>query len=348
MKCDNASMKYDARQLPTQEQALLRRLAVQRVLDGESPSAVTQSYGLGEKTIFKWLKIGKEQGLDALAPKPRPGRGRTLSDFEAEEVKRWILSGDPRQYGFDFGLWTRQIVSDLIKERFNIELGLTAVGDLLHRVGLTPQKPMRRAYERDDAEIEKWKEKTYPEIKKSAKKQGAEIFWLDEASIRSDDPLMRTWGLKGQTPTVKTSGQRQGISAISALSNSGGFWYQVYTERFNADVFIDCLKDLIENRKKPVFIIMDGHPVHKSKKVREFVRNQQGRLSIFILPPYAPDLNPDELVWNYIRQTGTARSPLKKGESLWERTFIDLELIAQDKDLVKSFFRNEAVSFAAD
>jgi len=341
-------MKYDARKLSTNEQALLRRLAAQRVLEGESPKDVTRSYGLGEKTIFKWVKIAKEKGLNALAPKPRPGRGRALTEFEAEEVKRWILSGDPRQYGFDFGLWTRQIVAHLIEDRFGIVLGLTAVGDLLHRQGLTPQKPMRRAYERDDKEITQWKEKKYPEIKKEAKKQGAEIFWLDEASIRSDDPLLRTWGLKGQTPTVKTSGQRQGINAISAVSNRGGFWYQVYTQRFNADVFIDGLKDLMGNRRKPVFIITDGHPVHKSKKVREFVASMKGRLSIFILPPYAPDLNPDELVWNYIRQTGTARMPLKKNESLMDRTFIDLELIAQDKALVKSFFRNASVSFAAD
>jgi len=341
-------MKYDARKLSTNEQALLRRLAAQRVLEGESPKDVTRSYGLGEKTIFKWVKIAKEKGLNALAPKPRPGRGRALTEFEAEEVKRWILSGDPRQYGFDFGLWTRQIVAHLIEDRFGIVLGVTAVGDLLHRPGLTPQKPMRRAYERDDKEITQWKEKKYPEIKKEAKKQGAEIFWLDEASIRSDDPLLRTWGLKGQTPTVKTSGQRHGINAISAVSNRGGFWYQVYTQRFNADVFIDGLKDLMGNRRKPVFIITDGHPVHKSKKVREFIASMKGRLSIFILPPYAPDLNPDELVWNYIRQTGTARMPLKKNESLMDRTFIDLELIAQDKALVKSFFRNASVSFAAD
>ncbi len=341
-------MKFDARQLSTEEQALLRRLAVQRVLDGESVAVVTRSYGLGDKTIFRWLKTAREKSIDALAPKLRPGRGRALSDFEAEEVKRWVLSGDPRQYGFDFGLWTRQIVSDLINDRLNIRLGVTAVGDLLHRVGLTPQNPMRRAYYRDDAEIEKWKDDTYPKIKKNAKKQGAEIFWFDEASIRSDDPLMRTWGLKGQIPTVKTSGQRQGVNAISALSNSGGFWYRVYTERFNADVCIECLKDLIGNRKKPIYVITDGHPVHKSKKVKEFVASLKGRLSIFILPPYAPDLNPDELVWNHIRQTGTAREPLKKGESLMDRTFIDLELIAQDKTLVKSFFRNEAVSFAAD
>lgn len=142
------------------------------------------------------IKIVRKGG-DALVPKPRPGRARSLSDFEAEEVKRWVICGDPRQYGFDFGLWTRQIIADLIKDRLGIPLGLTAVGDLLHRVGLTPQKPMRRAYERDDAEINQWKEETYPKIKQLAKKEGAEIFWLDEASIRSDDPLMRTWGLKG-------------------------------------------------------------------------------------------------------------------------------------------------------
>jgi transposase len=341
-------MKYDARKLSTDEQALLRRLAAQQVLNGESPTEVTRRYGLGERTIYKWVKIAKEKGLDALAPKPRTGRGKILSEFEAAEVKRWVLSGDPRQYGFDFGLWTRQIVAHLIKERLGYELSLGAVGNLLHRQGLTPQKPMRRAYERDDEAIKEWKEKTYPVIKKTAKKQGAEIFWLDEASIRSDDPLHRTWGLKGQTPSVKTSGQRQGINAISAISNKGGFWYQVYTHRFNADVFIECLKDLIANRRRPVYIITDGHPVHKSKKVREFVKEMRGKLSIFILPPYAPDLNPDELVWNYIRQTGTARMPLKKGESLLDRTFIDLELIAQDKKLVKSFFRNASVSFAAD
>ena len=135
---DDSRMKNDARQLSTSEQELMRRLAVQRVLDGEQPGAVTRSYRLGEKTIFKWLKKAREEGIDALAPKPRPGRTRALTEFESEEVKRWILNGDPRQYGFDFGLWTRQIVSDLIADRLGIRLGLTAVGELLHREGLTP------------------------------------------------------------------------------------------------------------------------------------------------------------------------------------------------------------------
>jgi transposase len=238
-------MKNDARSLSTEEKHLLRKIAVQRVLDGEVAAEVARSYGLGDRTIYHWLKIAREQGFDALSPKARTGRNRKLTDIEAEEVKRWIVGDDPRQFGF--GLWTRQIVAELIESRFGIHLSLPSVGTLLRRLGLTPQRPVRRAYERDDKAIQTWKDDDYPEIKKEAKRRNAEIFWLDEAAIRSDDPLLRTWGLKGQTPEVKTSGQRQKVNAISAISNSGGFWYRLYTGSFNADVFIECLKDLIKN-----------------------------------------------------------------------------------------------------
>jgi transposase len=340
-------MKYDARSLCTEEKHLLRKIAVRRVLDGESAAEITRCYGLGAKTIFVWLRDYRENGFEGLNPTLRTGRTRKLSDIEEEEVKRWIINGDPRQQGFDFGLWTRQIVADLIQSRFNIELSVTAVGTLLKRLGLTPQKPLRRAYERDEKAVEEWTRVIYPRIKKTAKKCGAEIFWLDEASIRSDDPLQRTWGLKGQTPIVKTSGQRQSINAISALSNTGAFWYHVYTGKFNAEKCIECLKDFMKHKRKPVFIIMDGHPVHKSKKVREFVASLEGKLHIFLLPPYAPDLNPDELVWNQMRHIGTSKKPLKQDESLKVRAITDLEKIKADKKLIKSFFQAKTVLFAA-
>ena len=185
-----------------------------------------------------------------------------LSPLEDQEVKRWVVGGDPRQHGFDFGLWTRQIVADLIKEKFGIDMSLSGVGKLLHRLGLTPQKPLRRAYERDEKAVKEWVEKVYPNVQKYAKKTGAEIFWLDEASILSDDLLQRTWGEKGKTPVVKTSGQRQSINAISALSNKGGFWYHVYNGKFTADKCVACFQRFLKNRKSPVILIVDGHPVH--------------------------------------------------------------------------------------
>lgn len=340
-------MNYDARSLSTEEQFLLRKIAVQRVLDGEVAIEVNRSLGLGGRTIYKWLKLYREGGFEALSPIPRSGRNRTLSELEEQEVKRWIVGQDPRQHGFDFGLWTRQIVADLILDRFGVELSVSSVGRLLHRLGLTPQKPLRRAYERDEEAVKEWVTEVYPKVKKHAKKKGAEIFWLDEASIRSDDPLQRTWGEKGKTPVVKTSGQRQSINAISALSNTGGFWYHVYQGKFTADKCIECLKHFIKNRKRPVILIVDGHPVHKSKKVMSYIESLDGFLEIVFLPPYAPDLNPDELVWNHMRNIGTSKKPLKEGESLMNRAIQDLESIKRDKKLVKSFFREDNVSFAA-
>ncbi|WP_185906536.1 IS630 family transposase [Teredinibacter haidensis] len=221
-------MKNDARKLSTEEQHLIRKIAVQRVHDGESAAEVTRSFGLGSRTIFTWLRLAREKGIEALAPKARTGRNRTLSNLEEQEIKRWLIGRDPRQHGFDFGLRTRQIVADLILERFGVALSPSGVGKILHRLGLTPQKPLRRADERDEKAVQEWVDDVYPKVKKYDKKKGAEIFWLDEATIRSDDPLQRTWSEKGNTPVVTTSGQRQAINAISALSNKCGFWYHVF------------------------------------------------------------------------------------------------------------------------
>lgn len=340
-------MKSDARKLKAEEQYLIRKLAVQRVLDGEVAAEVARSFGLGDRTIYRWLKLVREKGIESLSPKAKTGRKRKLSTIEEQEVKRWVIGGDPRQHGFDFGLWTRQIVSDLIADRFDITLSVSGVGKLLKRLGLTPQKPLRRAYERDEEAVKDWERNIYPKVVKHAKKIGGEIFWLDEATIRSDDPLQRTWGEKGKTPVVKTSGQRQAINAISALSNTGGFWYHVFDGKFNAEKCIECLKSFKKSRTRPVILIVDGHPVHKSKRVTEYIESLDGKIQLVFLPPYAPDLNPDELVWNQMRHMGTSKKPLKKGESLKNRAIMDLEKIKRDKRLIKSFFREATVSFAA-
>lgn len=321
-------MKNDARKLSTEEQHLVRRLAVQRVQDGESAAEVTRSFGLGKKTIFTWLRIVREQGLQALAPKARTGRSRKLSPLEEQEVKRWVIGSDPYRFGFDFGLWTRQIVSDLIRARFGIELSITSTGELLHRLELTPQKPLRRAYERDERTIHEWADVVYPRIKKFARKAGAEIFWLDETSIRSDDPLRRALGGKGKTPAMR---QRQSINAISALSNTGAFWYHVYEGKFTGEKCIECFARFIKNRKRPVVMILDMHPVHKSKKVTDYVESLEGKLEMVFLPPYAHDLNADESAWKQMRNIGATKKPLKENESLFNRATMDLYSIGKSR-----------------
>jgi hypothetical protein len=176
---------------------------------------------------------------------------------------------------------------------------VTAIGRLLHELGITPQKPLRRAYERDPIAIENWTRNEYPRLKVRAKRRKAEIFFLDEAGVRSDQVLGRTWGAKGKTPEVPTSGQRQSINAISAVNARGAFWYEVYAGRFHATRFKEeFLTSFMRGSKRPVFLVVDGHPAHRAKIIASYVKQLKGRLELHFLPGYAPELNPDEFVWN--------------------------------------------------
>lgn len=327
----------------------MRLLAVRRVMeDGERPSAVMDSLGLCRTSIYPWLRKARAQGLESLVEKIAAGPEPKLEEKQRQQVKRWILGKDPRQHGFDFGLWTRRIVQTMISEKMGIELCLTSVGKLLASLEITPQKPLRRAYERDPVAVERWRSEEYPKLKKRAKKHGAMIFFLDEAGFQSDPPLGRTYGLKGHTPIVESSGQRQSINVISAVNAAGAFWAATYTGKLDAESFVSFLKDFLKGRRTKVFLVVDGHPAHKAKVVKDYVASTQGRLELHFLPPYAPDLNPDEYVWNYMKGSGVAKKPLKKNESLRARVEEDLTALCFNKVLVASFFLDESVAYAAD
>jgi len=343
-------MKRDGRTLDHKTLEEIRRMAVQRVGEGEKPSAVIASYGLSRQIIYKWLRDakGKGRGLRALRSRKGTGRPRTLTSKQEQQLFRWINGKDPRQYGFDFGLWTRLVVRKLIADKFGAKLGVTAVGKLLAKLGLTPQKPLKRAYERDPAAIEAWKHDTYPGIAKRAKKRGAEIYFWDESGFRADAVQGQTWGVKGITPVVAVPGQRQSVSAASAINARGGFWFATYKGGMSAELFIGMLEALMHRRKKPLFLVLDSLPAHKAKIVQEYVASTDGKLELHFLPGYAPELNPDELVWNHMKRTGTARSPLAKGESLHDRIDAELLQIQQNRALVRSFFRTESVTYISD
>ena len=210
-------------------------MAVQRVWEGERPSVVIASYGFARPVIYRWLREarGKGRGLRALRSRKGTGRPRRLAPKQEQQVFRWINGKDPRQHGFDFGLWTRLVVRKLIADKFGVNFGVTAVGKFLAKLGLTPQKPLKRAYERDPAAIETWKSDTYPSLAKRAKKRGAEIYFWDESGFRADVVQGTTWGARGQTPVVRVPGQRQSVSAASAVNARGGFWFATYKGGMN-------------------------------------------------------------------------------------------------------------------
>lgn len=341
-------VKTDGRILDHTTLEALRILAVRRVLEGgEKSSEVIRSLGLCRTTIYPWLRKAKRGGLDALKMRVAPGRKPKLTKKQQAQVRKWIVGKDPRQYGFEFGLWTRRIVAELIEEKFGVSMTVVGVGKLLARLDITPQRPLRRAYERDPQAVELWKARVYPNLRRRAKKHGASIYFLDEAGFTSEPNLGRTYGLKGRTPVVVTTGQRQKVNAISAVSAKGGFWSKVYTGNFNATRFVEFLKEFRRGRRGKVFLVVDGHPSHRAKVVANYVAGCRSDLELHFLPPYAPDLNPDEFVWQYAKTNGAAKRPLKKNESLRTRVESDLEAIKSRPDLVRSFFKAESVAYAS-
>jgi transposase len=341
-------VRIDGRTLSHEASETIRRLAVERVKDGERPSDVIKSFGLCRTTIYKWLEADRGGGEEALKARKHPGPEPKLSPTQKLKVRKWINGKDPRQYGFDFGLWTRQIVADLVEEKFGIQIGVTAVGRFLAELDITPQKPLRRAYERDPVAIEQWTQRVFPQLRARAKRSGAKIFFLDEAGVRSDQALGRTWGIRGETPEVSTSGKRQSVNAISAVNARGEFWYETYTERLNATRFIELVSNFMHRRKQPVFLVLDRHPAHIAKSVAEYVQSLKGCLELHFLPGYAPELNPDEFVWNHLRQQGVSKTPLRQNESLKKRVESDLAEVKSRPRLVRSFFRAPSVAYTTD
>ena len=247
------------------------------------------------------------------------------------------------QYGFDFGLWTRQIARDLIAQRFAVRLSLASVGALLARVGLTPQKPLQRAYQRDPEAIARWQRETYPAIARQAKRDKADIYFWDESGFRADAVQGTTWGAKGQTPVVSVPGQRQGISAASAVSAKGAFWFATYAGGLNGALFVSLLRRMMRGRRRPLHLIVDGLPAHKTRLVRDYVDSAEGHTQIEFLPAYAPEINPVEYLWAWLKRhalanfcpdtlaelTHTARAKLKSGQrrcAIIESCWVQAEL----------------------
>jgi transposase len=343
-------MKKDGRKLDRKAQEAIRLMAVQRVREGESPSAVIASYGMNRTTIHKWLQraSGKGGGGRRLQSRPAPGRPRTLTARQERQVFRWINGNNPLQYGLDFGLWTRQIVRELVQREFGHRLSLASIGAMLARLNLPPQKPLQHAYQRAPEAIERWQRDTYPAIARRAKAEKADLYFWDESGFRADAVQGKTWGRKGHTPVVQVPGQRQSISAASAVSAKGAFWFATYEGSLKGEAFVALLERLMSRRKKPLHLILDSLPAHKTSAVKEYVASKEGKLTLHYLPGYAPDLNPDELVWSHAKRTGVARRPLQAGEKLKERVSAQLADIGNRPALVRSFFKHPSVAYISD
>jgi transposase len=339
--------KLDGRKLDHKTREAIRIRAVQMVEAGESPEVVVKALGFSRARIYEWLARYREGGIEALRFKGIPGKKPKLSEGDLKKLARIITDKNPRQLKFEFALWTRSMVRKVIMDEFGVILSEAQVGRLLHKMGMSPQKPLHRAWQRDPQRVQRWLDEEFPAIQKLAKKERAQIFFGDEAGVRSDYHRGTTWAPKGQTPVVETTGARFGLNMISAIAAKGQMRFMTVDGTVTAGKFIQFLDRLIDNQHRRVFLVVDGHPVHRAKKVKEFVASTHGRLRLFHLPPYAPDLNPDELVWNHVKRHKVGRMPVTGPDDLKRRVLSALRSLQRCPAKIRGFFQAPSVRYAA-
>jgi len=337
----------DARSLDHKTLEALRVRAVKSVQSGEQPIDVARIIDVHVQVVYKWLAMYRAGGWDALRAKPIPGRPRILDAKAMQWLYNVIVTKTPNQLKFEFALWTREIVRSLILQKFKVSLSLKSVGKLLAQLGLSVQRPIRAAYQQDEALVKAWLKREFPKIMDRAKREKASVFFGDEAGIRSDFHAGTTWAPVGQTPVVRTTGSRVGCNMLSAISNRGQIRFMVMQGRVTSAIFVQFLKRLLVGAKQKIFLIVDGHPTHKSKMTRDFVTNTKGKLEIFHLPPYSPDLNPDELVWNHVKNHKVGRKVILNVDDLIAEARSALYSLSKMPRKIKGFFQKENLRYAA-
>lgn len=339
----------DARTLESAALHLLRRQVVQAVRGGMSQTEAVRTFGASLRAVSKWRRLDREGGLRALTLKRRgrrPGEGR-LSAQRAGRIRALIVDKMPDQLKLPFYLWTRAAVVRLIAREYGIAVSLVTVGRYLRAWGLSPQKPVRRAYERNDAAIARWLKREYPAIARQAKREHAVIYWGDEMGLRSDHVTGTSYAPVGRTPVVRATGQRFGCNMLSAITNKGALAFMVFEGKFKAPVFVAFMQRLLKQVAGPIYLIVDGHPVHKSGTATRFAATHASRLRLIRMPGYCPELNPDELLNQDVKTNGLGKSRPTNRTELMAIVRSHLYRRQKQPQVITNLFREKHVRYAA-
>ena len=336
MKCKRTTdgRKHGRGALPA-----MRQQAVKAIREGQDVASVAAAYGVNVRSVFRWLADFANGGQNALLSKPIPGRPPKVSEEEMRWLAKAVKDNTPLQYKFVFGLWTLTLVGALIEREFGKKLSLASVSRIMKILGFSAQKPLYQAWQQDATLVRAWEAEIYPAIRAEAKAVGATIYFADESGIRSDYHTGTTWAPVGETPVVEVTGRRFSLNMISAVSPRGEFRFMVHDGSVNAEVFREFLKRLMIGAKQPVFLIVDGHPIHKAKLIKDFVAAQDGKLKLFTLPPYSPQLNPDEQVGAHVKRQVSLHL-VQSMDEMKRLALGALRRIQKLPELVKSFFHH--------
>lgn len=338
----------DARSLPGAVQESLRFRVIRAVQEGRTQQDAADRFGVSRVAVNQWLQRWREGGAEALKARRRGRPPETqLNSRQTETTIRLIVGRCPDQLRLPFALWTREAVQQLLEKKFGVELSVWTVGRYLKRWGLTPQKPLHRAFEQDPEAVRRWLQEEYPDIRRRGKREGAEIHWGDETGLRSDHYAGRSYGLRGQTPVIPGTGQRFGCNMTSTITNRGRLSFMVFRGTFRVRTQLKFLRRLLRQVNGKIFWIVDRHPVHRAAAVTRWLEEHRDRIERFYLPAYSPQLNPDELLNQDVKTNALGRRRARDEKDLVANVRGYLRSTQRQPHIVRSYFREKNVRYAA-
>mgnify|MGYP002725728283 CR=1 FL=1 len=342
--------KIDARRLGRDAQQQLRNQAIRLRKQGKLHAEIAEIVGCTTSTVREWWKLYKRDGAEGIRLKKRglkPGMNRRLDTDQEQELQRMLTDKTPDQLKLPFALWTRRAIQDLIRQRYRMDLPIRTIGEYLKRWGFTPQKPLKRAYEQNPSVVGKWLAEDYPAITARTKTEGAEIHWGDETGLRSDSQHGRGYAPRGKTPVIQLNAKRVSMSLISTVTNQGKVRFMTYSGAMHGKLLIRFMKRLIKDAGRKIFLILDNLRVHHSKIVKEWLEKQTGKIEVFYLPSYSPELNPDEYLNCDLKAGVHSGPPARDGKQMKRKAISHLRKLQKSPDRVRSYFKHPKIKYAA-
>jgi transposase len=345
-------MENDARKISLDAQREKRQTALRMWQQAYTQKAIAEACGVHLRTVAEWIKIARGKGLSTAIEGGQRGRqtgaGRSLSAEQELMIKLLIVDKMPDQLKLTFALWTRDAVRELIRVKCGFLMPIRTVGEYLSRWGYTPQRPLKRAYQQDPERVDRWLKDEYPAINKRAKQEGGEIQWGDETGLRSDSHAGRSYSPAGQTPVRMVSGSRFSTNMISTVTNRGKLRFMLYRETLTAKVLLKFFKRLVKESERKIFLILDNLRVHHAKLVRAWLEEHKQEIEVFYLPPYAPELNPDEYLNGDLKQQIRTGRSAKSLDELESRLRSVLKRLQLRPNRIASYFKHPKIAYASD
>jgi transposase len=341
--------KIDGRKLKKDVQQALRDQVVRLRKQGKANKDVAEYLAMNPQQCSRiWQKYergGKKEIL--LRTRGRHhGDKRNLAEEQERRIQKLIVDKTPDQLKFPFALWTREAVRQLIGKQYGIDMPIRTVGEYLKRWGFTPQKPIKRAKEQNSHAVARWLKVDYPEVVRRAKKEKTEIYWGDETGVQNEANRVRGYGPKGMTPALKVTAKRAHISMISAITNEGKVRFMVYREAMTQGKLITFMSRLIRDTGRKVYLILDNLKSHHGKKVAEWLEKHKDEITVFYLPSYSPELNPDEYLNGDLKTRVHSGTYAGTESGLKHKTQSFIRMLVKRPHRVRSYFRHPMVAYA--